>query len=63
MKKTVLALTVILAFTALKAQVATGTDQRSDYHSLFSPLFYTYNGNEYRAANGAPGKCLLAKQG
>ena len=55
MKKTVLALTVILAFTELKAQVATGTDQRSDNHSLFSPLFYTYNGNEYRAANGAPG--------
>ncbi|RYD83440.1 MAG: M1 family peptidase, partial [Sphingobacteriales bacterium] len=22
---------------------------------LFSPLFYTYNGNEYRAANGEPG--------
>ena len=55
MKKTVLALTVILAFTGLKAQVATGTDQRSDNHSLFSPLFYTNNGNEYRAANGAPG--------
>ena len=55
MKKTVLALTVILAFTELKAQVATGTGQRSDYHSLFSPLFYTNNGNEYRAANGAPG--------
>lgn len=26
-----------------------------DYHRLFSPMFYTNNGTEYRAANGEPG--------
>ncbi|MFT3980840.1 MAG: M1 family metallopeptidase [Ferruginibacter sp.] len=26
-----------------------------DYHDLFSPLFYTQSGNEYRAASGEPG--------
>lgn len=26
-----------------------------DYHETFGPLFYTSNGNEYRAANGEPG--------
>jgi len=34
------------------AQPAPG---KYDYNSLFSPLFYTSNGNEYRAANGEPG--------
>lgn len=31
------------------------TSSQYDYHALFSPLFYTHNGNEYRAANGEPG--------
>ncbi|MBX3239462.1 MAG: M1 family metallopeptidase [Chitinophagaceae bacterium] len=26
-----------------------------DYQKLFSPLFYTHNGNEYRTASGEPG--------
>ncbi|HRD57561.1 MAG TPA: M1 family metallopeptidase [Ferruginibacter sp.] len=26
-----------------------------DYHDLFSPLFYTQSGNQYRAASGEPG--------
>src|SRR6201996_6557111 len=26
-----------------------------DYHDAFGPFFYTKNGNEYRAADGAPG--------
>lgn len=26
-----------------------------DHHEAFAPLFYTSNGNEYRAADGAPG--------
>ncbi|WP_325407272.1 M1 family metallopeptidase [Agriterribacter sp.] len=45
----------MLTFSGLIAQVAPATGPGFDYHTLFSPLFYTYNGNEYRAANGAPG--------
>ncbi|MFL9481764.1 M1 family metallopeptidase [Chitinophagaceae bacterium LWZ2-11] len=26
-----------------------------DQHKVFNPLFYTYNGNEYRSASGEPG--------
>ncbi|MBX3255269.1 MAG: M1 family metallopeptidase [Chitinophagaceae bacterium] len=33
-----------------------------DYHTLFSPLFYTHNGNEYRAANGEPGPAYWQNQ-
>ncbi|MFN4312707.1 MAG: M1 family metallopeptidase [Chitinophagaceae bacterium] len=32
-----------------------GTGSTYDPHALFSPMFYTYNGNSYRAANGEPG--------
>lgn len=55
MKKSLLIL--ITAFTSMEmmAQVAPATGSGFDYHALFSPLFYTYNGNEYRAANGEPG--------
>ncbi|HRN56842.1 MAG TPA: M1 family peptidase, partial [Agriterribacter sp.] len=55
MKKAILTLTTVIAFTGLMAQVSPGTGISFDYQSLFSPLFYTYNGNEYRAANGTPG--------
>lgn len=32
-------------------------NQSTDYdpHTLFSPIFYTHNGNSYRTASGAPG--------
>ncbi|HEX5024307.1 MAG TPA: M1 family metallopeptidase [Agriterribacter sp.] len=51
-KKSVLTLTVALSFIQLMAQVGVS---KYDYHNLFSPLFYTNNGNEYRSANGEPG--------
>src|SRR5579863_6088925 len=31
------------------------TNSVYDYHETFGPPFYTKNGNEYRAADGAPG--------
>lgn len=55
MRKILLALTVILTATGLIAQVSQKTTSGYDYKALFSPIFYTSNGNEYRAANGAPG--------
>jgi len=36
-------------------QIPDAPKSRYDYHNLFSPLFYTSNGNEYRAASGEPG--------
>lgn len=33
-----------------------------DYNRLFSPLFYSFNGNEYRAANGEPGPAYWQNQ-
>lgn len=39
--------------TSLVAQQSSNSNY--DYHRLFSPMFYTSNGNEYRAANGEPG--------
>lgn len=55
MKKTVFTLAIILTVTGLIAQVSQKTGTAYDYTALFSPLFYTHNGNEYRGANGAPG--------
>ena len=34
---------------------AQSDSSRYDAHDLFSPIFYTQNGNEYRAATGEPG--------
>jgi hypothetical protein len=34
---------------------ATAPVSNYDYHETFGPLFYTKNGNEYRAADGQPG--------
>jgi hypothetical protein len=51
----------ILAFVAAtnagQAQDTAKNKQVSvyDYHETFGPLFYTKNGNEYRAADGQPG--------
>ncbi len=54
MKRIILIWSVILTVTQAMSQ--TGTDApKYDYHALFSPLFYTTNGNEYRAATGEPG--------
>lgn len=47
----------LLAAGVLNAQqpAATQTQSKYDPHALFSPLFYTQNGNDYRAATGEPG--------
>jgi len=46
----------LLAAGSLNAQQPAATTQsKYDPHALFSPLFYTQNGNEYRAATGEPG--------
>src|SRR5690606_7444125 len=55
MKKSLLILVTAFASVELVAQAAPSTGSGFDYHALFSPLFYTHNGNEYRAANGEPG--------
>ena len=55
MKKSLfLAVTCLAAVLVATAQTESN---RSVYdpHALFSPLFYTYNGNSYRAATGEPG--------
>lgn len=54
-KKNLLVLITALTCLQLNAQVAPAAGSGFDYHALFSPLFYTYNGNEYRSANGEPG--------
>jgi hypothetical protein len=51
---------IILAFIAVAnvsqaQQTAPTAASNYDYHETFGPLFYTKNGNEYRAANGEPG--------
>ena len=52
MKKLLLLPFLFVAVTMVSAQDSTS---RFDPFKLFSPLFYTYNGNEYRAASGEPG--------
>src|ERR1700739_4216379 len=37
------------------AQPAGPANSVYDYHETFGPPFYSKNGNEYRAADGAPG--------
>lgn len=51
-KKLSWALALLVASTTSLAQQA---ESKYDPHALFSPLFYTQNGNEYRAATGEPG--------
>lgn len=34
---------------------STSTKSKYDQHKVFTPLFYTNNGNEYRSASGEPG--------
>lgn len=52
MRKTIAGLILLMSVNFAIAQTqASGYD----YNQLFSPLFYTSNGNEYRAANGEPG--------
>ncbi|GAA4332120.1 M1 family metallopeptidase [Mucilaginibacter gynuensis] len=54
---------LLLAFLGIASSVqaqqesATGGQPVSkyNYHDAFAPLFYTKNGNEFRAADGAPG--------
>jgi len=40
---------------AQPAAAAQAPASNYDYHETFGPLFYTKNGNEYRAADGEPG--------
>lgn len=54
-KKNLLILAGFLACITLNAQESPETLSGYDYHALFSPLFYTNNGNAYRSANGEPG--------
>lgn len=54
MKKIILVWSVLLTVMEGIGQNAVEAP-KYDYHTLFSPLFYTTNGNEYRAANGEPG--------
>ncbi|MFT4017365.1 MAG: M1 family metallopeptidase [Agriterribacter sp.] len=54
MRKTITGLVLLLSVQMGIAQTSTPA-ANYDYHTLFSPLFYTNNGNEYRAANGEPG--------
>jgi hypothetical protein len=49
------AMGTLLAAGTLNAQQPAVTQSKYDPHALFSPLFYTQNGNEYRAATGEPG--------
>lgn len=51
------AMGALLTAGILNAQqpAATQTQSKYDPHALFSPLFYTQNGNDYRAATGEPG--------
>ena len=51
------AMGALLVTGVLNAQqpAATPTQSKYDPHALFSPLFYTQSGNEYRAATGEPG--------
>lgn len=53
-----LTLAFITALGAARAQDAakdTGPATNYNYHETFGPMFYTKNGNEYRAADGEPG--------
>jgi len=54
MKRIILIWIVMLTITQAMSQTSSDAP-KYDYHALFSPLFYTTNGNEYRAATGEPG--------
>ena len=49
MQKILIFLFTLVSITAIAQQ------SNYDHHALFAPQFYPENGNEYRAANGAPG--------
>lgn len=55
MKRLILFLTgwLMAASVVLAQNESAGSSY--DPHALFSPMFYTYNGNSFRAANGEPG--------
>jgi Peptidase family M1 domain len=46
---------IIAISTTSRGQSASTSESKYDPHVLFSPLFYTQYGNEYRAGNGEPG--------
>lgn len=55
MKKIIFILVALSVLNGVVAQDVSGRGTGYDNRTLFSPLFYTYNGNEYRGANGSPG--------
>lgn len=55
MKKSLSGLGLLFLCMHINAQIMSPDGSKYDYHTLFSPLFYTTNGNEYRAATGEPG--------
>ena len=56
MKRKLLVTACLFLFIGFaNAQDSTRRESQYDPHQLFSPLFYTHNGNEYRAATGEPG--------
>jgi hypothetical protein len=48
-------LTITSAVNAQQATPAAAPNTKYDYHETFGPPFFTKNGNEFRAADGAPG--------
>lgn len=48
---------IISFFLIILSQISIAQDSASVYNhnKVFDPSFFTYNGNEYRSANGAPG--------
>lgn len=48
-------LTITSAVNAQQATPAAAPNTNYDYHEAFGPPFFTKNGNEFRAADGAPG--------
>jgi hypothetical protein len=48
-------LTIASAVNAQQATPAAAPNTKYDYHETFGPPFFTKNGNEFRAADGAPG--------
>jgi Peptidase family M1 domain len=45
----------LLVMTGSTAHAQTDTSSHYDQHIAFNPIFYPFNGNEYRSASGQPG--------
>lgn len=47
--------TILILFSITKGSFAQDSTSVYDHNKVFDPSFFTYNGNEFRSANGAPG--------